>query len=56
LSDGELLKLEDGSVWQVDAADTVDSALWLPVSDVLVCDDKIVNLDENESVEVTQIH
>lgn len=54
-SDGEIVKLEDGSVWEVDPADSVDSALWLPVTDVIVCEDKIINVDDNESVGVTRL-
>lgn len=54
-SDGSIVKLEDGSVWQVDAGDTVDSSLWLPVSDIVACDDKLINTDDNESVGATRI-
>ncbi len=50
LSDGEIIKLEDGSLWEVDAGDQVTAALWLPVSNVVVCDEKIINADDNESV------
>ena len=38
LKDGEIVKLEDGSIWRVDDADTVDSSLWLDTDDVTVCD------------------
>lgn len=55
LADGKLLELEDGSVWQVDATDRVTASLWLPPSDVIVCDDKIVNVDESEAVEVRRL-
>lgn len=55
MDDGKIIKLEDGSLWRVDDVDTIDSALWLPVSDVVVCDDKIINTDDNESVHVIQI-
>jgi hypothetical protein len=55
IDDGSIIKLEDGSIWQVDDTDTVDSALWLPVTDVIVCDDKIINSDDNESVHATRI-
>ena len=36
LADGKVLKLEDGSLWRVDSIDTVTSALWVPMSDVIV--------------------
>lgn len=55
MSDGEIIKLEDGSLWEVDGADTVDSALWLPTTEVVICDDKIINTDDNETVHATQI-
>lgn len=50
LGDGRIVKLEDGSLWQVDEIDTVTSSIWLPMSDIIVCDDKLINVDDNESV------
>ncbi len=47
---GKLIKLEDGSVWEVDAVDTVDSMLWLPTKDVLICGDPLINTDNGEKV------
>jgi hypothetical protein len=55
LADGQILKLEDGTLWKVDPVDTITSSLWLPVSDVIVCDDKIVNVDDGETVQVRRI-
>jgi len=55
LDDGQMIKLEDGSIWQVDPVDAIDSALWLPVTDVIVCTDKIINVDDNESVSAMRI-
>jgi hypothetical protein len=55
LADGKIIKLEDGSLWRVDPVDTVTSALWLPVSDVIVCDATIVNVDDSETVHVRRI-
>lgn len=54
-SDGSIVKLEDGSVWEIDPGDTVDSALWLPVTDIITCDDKLINTDDNESVSARRI-
>lgn len=54
-SDGTIVKLEDGSVWEVDAVDAIDSALWLPVTDIIACDDKLINTDDNESVSARRI-
>jgi hypothetical protein len=53
--DGEIVKLEDGSVWEVDAGDTVDSALWLPATEIIACDGKLINTDDNEKVSATRI-
>jgi hypothetical protein len=54
--DGEIVKLEDGSVWEVDGADTVDSALWLPTTEIVACDGKLINTDDNEKVSATRIN
>jgi hypothetical protein len=53
--DGRIIKLEDGSLWEVNEIDTVTTAIWLPVSDVIVCGQKMINVDDNESVQVTRI-
>jgi hypothetical protein len=55
-SDGEIVVLEDGSVWQVDSTDAIDSALWLPTENIVACDDKLINTDEGETVEAVRIH
>jgi len=53
--DGEIVKLEDGSVWEVDAGDTVDSMLWLPTTTVLACPHKLINTEDNETVGATRL-
>ncbi len=53
--DGEIVKLEDGSVWEVDVGDTVDSMLWLPTTDVLACPHKLINTEDNETVGATRL-
>jgi hypothetical protein len=53
--DGDVVKLEDGSIWEVDAADTVDSALWLPTTEIVACGDKLINTDDNEKVSANRI-
>jgi hypothetical protein len=30
------------------SVDAIDSALWLPVTDIIACDDKLINVDDNE--------
>jgi hypothetical protein len=53
--DGAIVKLEDGSAWEVEATDTVDSALWLPTTEIVVCDGRLINTDDNEKVSATQL-
>jgi len=53
--DGKIIKLDDGSMWEVDDADTVDTALWLATEDVVLCDGKIINTDDKESADVAPI-
>jgi hypothetical protein len=48
--DGTVVKLEDGSIWEVDEGDAIDSALWLPITDILACGDKLINTEDNETV------
>jgi len=35
--------------------DRIDSMLWLPVSDIVVCPGKLINVDDNKSVEAVRI-
>jgi len=53
--DGQIVKLEDGSIWEVNAVDAITTMLWLPTTDIVACDDKLINTDDNESVEATRI-
>jgi hypothetical protein len=53
--DGKFVKLDDGSMWEVDDVDTVTTSIWLPASDAVVCRGKMINLDDNESVEVAPV-
>jgi Staphylococcal nuclease homologue len=53
--DGEIVKLEDGSIWEVEAGDSADSALWLSTTDIVACDDKLINTDDNETVSARRI-
>lgn len=55
MEDGSIVRLEDGSLWEVDAVDTVDSALWLPTTEIIVCDGKLINTEDKESVSVRRL-
>ena len=57
MDDGGIIKLEDGSIWQVSPLDMIDSALGLPVSEITVIEGhdpsypyKLVNKDDKEVV------
>lgn len=55
LGDGALLELDDGSLWEVEAIDRIESSLWLPMTDVvLVNEEKIISLDDKETIEVSR--
>jgi hypothetical protein len=54
-NDGQIVKLEDGSIWEVDAVDAIDSALWLPTTDIIICNDKLINTDDNETVSARRL-
>lgn len=54
-SDGSVVVLEDNSVWEIDSIDTIDSALWLPVENIVVCDDELINSDTGDKVSATQL-
>lgn len=50
-SEGEILVMFSGAVYKVDQFDRLDSELWLPADDVLICDDgRMINTDENGEV------
>ena len=53
--DGQIVKLEDGSIWEVNPVDAITSMLWLPTTDIVACDDKLINTDDHESVEAARI-
>jgi hypothetical protein len=55
LDDGRLIRLEDGSLWQVDRIDTITSSLWLPVSNIIVCGNRLINEDDNEAVRARRL-
>ena len=49
--DGRIIKMIDGSVYEIYGYDTVTSGIWLPMDDVVITSDRIINIDENESVD-----
>jgi hypothetical protein len=53
--DGDIVKLEDGSVWEIGGGDQVDTALWLPTTEIVACPDKLINTDDKETAEATRL-
>lgn len=54
-SDGEIVKLSDGSVWEILSGGSVDSALWLPTEDIVSCDGKLINTDTGDKVDANRL-
>jgi hypothetical protein len=54
-SDGRIVVLEDGSVWEVESLDRIVSTLWLPTSEIVACEDKLINTDDDEVVSAERI-
>ena len=55
LDNGHLIRLEDGSLWQVDSIDAVTSSIWLPVDDIIICGNCLINADDDEAVHARRI-
>jgi hypothetical protein len=49
---GRVIRLEDGTYWQVDSLDTITTALWLPISSITLCGSKMINDDESATVQL----
>jgi len=47
--------LEDGSVWEIDEVDRIDTRLWLPTTNITACDDKLINIDDKEVVDAKRL-
>jgi hypothetical protein len=55
LGSGAFVQLEDGSVWQIDDIDHIDTILWLPTEDILVCGAELINTDTSDRVSATRV-
>lgn len=49
-SDGSVIVLEDNSIWEIDLIGRVDSVLWLPIENIIVCDGLLINSDTGDRV------
>lgn len=56
-NDGSIIKLEDGSIFEVDSVDRIDSSLWIPGDDVVLTDDEdqLFNPSDESSVSVVRV-
>jgi hypothetical protein len=55
MSNGEYVKLEDGSIWKIDIIDQVDTMLWLPTTDIIASSGKLINTEDNETAGAVQM-
>lgn len=62
-SNGKVVELEDGSVWEIEPADQIDTALWLATADVIVKESRsriypylLINKDDGETAEARLLH
>jgi hypothetical protein len=53
--DGAVVILEDGSIWAIDGGDEVETALWLPTTDITACPDKLINTEDGEVADAHRI-
>ena len=54
-SQGEIVTLEDGSIWEIAQIDHVNTMLWLPTEDVVACDGRLINTDNGDAVDATRL-
>jgi len=58
--DGSIVTLEDGSVWQIDPLDQIDTALWLPITEITVVETSgdylLINTDDGEKAHARLLH
>lgn len=55
LSNGQIVALEDRSVWEINAVDAVNTMLWLPTENVLICGIRMINSITGEEVTATRL-
>lgn len=47
---GKVIELEDGRLLRITDIDSITSSIWLPTSNVTICEDRLINLDDGETV------
>jgi len=54
-SGGEIVKLEDGSTWEISAIDRIDTMLWLVTEEITICGGRLINTDTGDAVGAVRI-
>ena len=54
-NNGQIVVLEDRSVWEVDAVDAIKSMLWLPTQKVLICGNRMINNSNGKVVRAVRL-
>ena len=53
---GRFVSLEDSSFWEISSIDLIDTSLWLPTTNITICDgDTLINTDDGEKVSATRL-
>jgi hypothetical protein len=55
MAGGGVVELEDGSLWQIDPVDKIDSMLWLPPEAIIACDSALINTDTGDRVSAVRV-
>ncbi len=54
IDDGNIVILEDNSIWEINNIDNSSTAHWLPGAKVIVCEDKLINTNTGESAKAEE--
>ena len=54
-ANGDIIQLEDGSIWRVDDIDMVTSIIWQLLSNITICGSHLINTDTGEKVRATRL-
>lgn len=54
-SGGEIVKLEDGSIWEISVIDRIDTMLWLVTEEITICGSRLINTDTGDAVDATRL-
>jgi len=51
---GQMIILEDNSIWEIDNIDNASTEHWLPGAKIIECEDKLINTDTGESAKAEE--